>query len=509
MKKIIFSIMIISMISKIFGFGRELVLSYYFGVSFVTDAYLISISIPLVIFGLIGIGINSAFIPIFSNISENENRERAFIFTSRLLIFLLIICSFSYFIILFFTSYIVKIFAFGFSGDILKLTIRYTKVSAFIIYFIVLINVFTALLQVNNKFYIASIIGIPFNIVYMIGIYIAYLKGDIYLPIIVILAYFTQAFMLFYPVRKLGYKFKYNLKIRDKYLKQMFIMAFPAIIGNSLEQINYLIDKTIASRIGIEGGVTILNYSSKLNLAISGILISSVLFVFFPKISKLVAKRDIIALKNEISNNVTFTIVTSFPISILILVLRNEIINFLFQRGNFNESNTLITAKCLLYYSIAFTSIGLREVISKVFYALKDTKTPVINAIIGVLLNIFLNLYLSKLIGLQGIALATAISITFTVILLLFSLYRKYKVIDIKDVIIDLIKVILASIIMLLIVYGLKDILLKYPLMVNLAFSSTIGMIIYIFIISFMKIRIVDNFKEQVKTSIIKFLLIR
>jgi len=267
------------MISKIFGFGRELALSYYFGASFVTDAYLISTSIPLVIFSLVGVGINSAFIPIFTSISENESKERAFTFTSRLLLSLFIMCTFSYFIILVFTPQIVKIFASGFSGDILKLTVKYTRISALIIYFVIVTNLFTALLQVNNKFYIASIIGIPFNIAYMIGIYIAYLKGNIYLPIVTVIAYLIQSLMLFYPVNKLGYKFKfkYNLGIKDKYLKQMTIIAFPAIIGSSLEQINYLVDKTVASRIGIEGGITLLNYSSKLNLAISGILISSLL----------------------------------------------------------------------------------------------------------------------------------------------------------------------------------------------------------------------------------------
>lgn len=500
MKKIVFSIMIITMISKIFGFGRELALSYYFGASFVTDAYLISTSIPLVIFSLVGVGINSAFIPIFTSISENESKERAFTFTSRLLLSLFIMCTFSYFIILVFTPQIVKIFASGFSGNILKLTVKYTRISALIIYFVIITNLFTALLQVNNKFYIASIIGIPFNITYVIGIYIAYLKGNVYLPIVTVIAYLIQALMLVYPVYKLGYKFKCSIGIKDKYLKQMIIIAFPAIIGSSLEQVNYLVDKTVASRIGIEGGITLLNYSSKLNLAISGILISSLLVVFFPKVSKLVAKDDRITLKNEILNSINFTIIASVPISILILILRYEIISFLFKRGNFNESNTIITAKCLLYYSIAFTFIGLREISNGVFYALKNTRTPVINAVIGVSLNIFLNLILSKYLGLSGIALATAISIIFTVILLFFSLYKKYKVLYIKDVTITFIKVILASLPVAFIVHNIKNFLLEYSLIINLIFSSLTGIIIYILIILFMKIEIVDNFIEQIKS---------
>ena len=500
MKKIVFSIMIITMISKIFGFGRELALSYYFGASFVTDAYLISTSIPLVIFSLVGVGINSAFIPIFTTISEQESKERAFTFTSRLLLSLFIMCTFSYFIILVFTPQIVKIFASGFSGDILKLTVKYTRISALIIYFVIITNLFTALLQVNNKFYIASIIGIPFNVTYVIGIYIAYLKGNVYLPIVTVIAYLIQALMLVYPVYKLGYKFKCSIGIKDKYLKQMIIIAFPAIIGSSLEQVNYLVDKTVASRIGIEGGITLLNYSSKLNLAISGILISSLLVVFFPKVSKLVAKDDRITLKNEILNSINFTIIASVPISILILILRYEIISFLFKRGNFNESNTIITAKCLLYYSIAFTFIGLREISNGVFYALKNTRTPVINAVIGVSLNIFLNLILSKYLGLSGIALATAISIIFTVILLFFSLYKKYKVLYIKDVTITFIKVILASLPVAFIVHNIKNFLLEYSLIINLIFSSLTGIIIYILIILFMKIEIVDNFIEQIKS---------
>ena len=451
MKKIVFSIMVISVISKIFGFGRELFFSYYFGASYVTDAYLVSTTIPLVIFSLVGVGINSAFIPIFTNISENESKERAFTFTSRLLLSLFIICTLSYFIILVFTSPIVKIFASGFSGDILKLTVEYTRISALIIYFVIVINTFTALLQVNNKFYIAAIIGIPFNVAYMIGIYIAYLKGNTYLPIVTVITYLVQALMLFYPVKKLGYKFKYNLGLKDKYLKQILIIALPAIIGGSLEQVNYLIDKTVASRIGIKGGITLLNYSSKLNLAISGILISSLLVVFFPRISKLVAKNDRITLKNEILNTISFTMIVSIPISILILILRYEI-----------------------------------------------------NSVIGVILNIFLNLTLSKYLGLPGIALATTISIIFTVILLFFTLYKKYKVLYIKEIIVTFLKIILASIIVGFIVYNIKNILINYPLILNLMFSSLVGIIIYILIIIFMRIKIVDDFVKQIKRNVIR-----
>ena len=330
------------------------------------------------------------------------------------------------------------------------------------------------------------------------------MKGNNYLPIVTVIAYLVQALMLFYPVKKLGYKFKYNLGLKDKYLKEMFIIAFPAIIGGSLEQINYLIDKTVASRIGIKGGITLLNYSSKLNLAISGILISSLLVVFFPRISKLVTKNDRITLKNEILNTISFTMIVSIPISILILILRYEIISFLFQRGNFNESNTIITAKCLLCYNIAFSFIGLREILSRIFYALKDTKTPVINSVIGVILNVFLNLVLSKYLGLPGIALATTISIIFTVILLFFTLYKKYKVLYIKEIIITFLKVISASTVVGFAVYNIKNILINYPLILNLLFSSLTGIIIYILIIVFMKIEIVDNFIKQVKKKLLK-----
>ena len=196
--------------------------------------------------------------------------------------------------------------------------------------------------------------------------------------------------------------------------------------------------------------------------------------------------------------------IVSIPISILILILRYEIISFLFQRGNFNESNTIITAKCLLCYNIAFSFIGLREILSRIFYALKDMKTPVINSVIGVILNIFLNLTLSKYLGLPGIALATTISIIFTVILLFFTLYKKYKVLYIKEIIVTFLKIILASIVVGFIVYNIKNILINYPLILNLMFSSLVGIIIYILIIIFMRIKIVDDFVKQIKRNVIR-----
>lgn len=506
MKKIILVIMTLTVLSKILGFGRELVLSYYFGASFITDAYLVAIAIPSVIFGLIGAGINSAFIPMYSNIFEREGKKKAYNFASKLLFFLLIVCTISLIIVFLFTSPIVKLFASGFSGEVLGLTIKYTRIAIFISYFVIITSLFTALLQINNKFYVAALIGVPFNLIYMIGIYIAYMKGNIYLPITAIIAFSAQSLMLYFQIKRLNYKFSFDFKFRDSYLKNTIILALPAIIGSSLEQVNYLVDKTIASRVGIIGGITLLNYASRLNLAISGIFISSLLVVFFPKVSKLVVQNDKTILKKEIDNVINFCIISSLPISIFIFIFNKEIILFLFQRGNFSENNAIISAKCLGYYGIAFTFIGLREIITKIFYALNNTKTPVINASIGIIFNIILNILLSSFLGLPGIALATTVSVIFTVTSLIYIMQKKYRLLYLKNIFSILLKVILSCIFMSIILIYIKDLLHEKNLFINLFSSFIIGIFVYFLIISYMKIKIVDDFKRQIKDLTLKYL---
>ena len=135
MKKTAIAIMLITIISKIFGFVRDIILSYFYGASNVSDAYLISQTIPSVIFGFIISGLVAGFIPIYTNILQDQKEKDANDFMNNIITVLLIICTGIIIIVFPFAEGVVKLFASGFEGETLQLAVKLSKISILAIYF--------------------------------------------------------------------------------------------------------------------------------------------------------------------------------------------------------------------------------------------------------------------------------------------------------------------------------------------------------------------------------------
>ena len=152
MKKAAFLVMIFTILSKLLGFGREIVLSYVYGASGITDAYLISQTVPIAIFGFISTGITTAFIPMFSRIKSERGQDGAINYTNNLINILLLLASVIVVVVTVFAQPIVKLFASGFSGQTLALAVNFTRIAVFGVYFTALLNIFTGYLRLHQKY---------------------------------------------------------------------------------------------------------------------------------------------------------------------------------------------------------------------------------------------------------------------------------------------------------------------------------------------------------------------
>ena len=162
-----------------------------------------------------------------------------------------------------------------------------------------------------------------------------------------------------------------------------------------------------------------------------------------------------------------------------IITLNKEVSIFIFGRGNLDKDSVLATAKCLSFYSLCFVALCLRDLCTKIFYSFKNSKTPVINSSIGIILNITL----SKYLGVSGIALATSISTIFISILLFYNL-KRYDIYLDKRNFVTLFKVLLASAFMILIIYLSKSYLSSFGnfsiliYMINAGISYILGVLL-------------------------------
>lgn len=501
MKRTAFLLMIIVIISKILGLGRDIVLSYYYGVSSISDAYLIALAIPGVIFSLVGTSIQTGYIPMYSKVEKEKGFKAAEDFTNNIINILLLICTIVIFFCLLFTEEIVKVFASGFDQETINIAVNFTKITIFGIYFTAVIYIYTGRLQLSGKYSITSFIGIPLNIIFIVSIHLS-VKNVFFLAFGCVVAYLAQFLLLIPSLKKTGYKYRFTLNVKNEYFINMVYISIPLIIGVSVNQINYLVSRTIASQISV-GGISALNYAETLNNFVQSVFVTTILSIVYPKLSKIASNGDIQEFTDVISKALKGIALFVIPCSVGLIIFSEEIIKMLFGRGAFDSEAVNMTSNTLLYYSIGIIGIAIREVISKGFYAIQDIKTPMINSAIAMIINIFLSIFLSKFMGVGGLALANSLSALICSILLLRSYQYKISNLNNKSLINLLIKIIVCSLIMGIIAKFLFEILnIFIDTNISLIISIVFGGFLYLIIISFSGIKEVklgiDLFKKKI-----------
>lgn len=505
MKQTALLLVFITVISKIFGFVRDLTLSYFYGTSNVSDAYLISQTIPVAIFSLIGVGISTGYIPMLTKIEVEKSNAFGLKFTSNLVNTLLAITTILVLLVLAYTPFTVKLFASGFDKETLELAIQFTRISVFSMYFTGIAYILSGFLQVRGNYVIPALSGLPLNIISILFIFLSTSLNVYFLVIGNIMALLFQLFLLIPFAAKQGYRYKFNINFKDRYLRGLMINAIPIIFGVSVNQINFLVDRTIASQL-VVGGISALEYANKLNGFVQGIFVLTLVTVMYPFISRMVIENNFDGLKKsvrEVLNGINILVV---PIVVGFMILSIPIITFLFGRGAFGEKAIRLTALALFYYSPGMIGIGIRDVLSRVFYSMQDTKTPMVNAILGMIINIVLNFVLSRFLGIGGLALATSISAIFSAGLMYKSLRKKVGSLELRNIGINLFKILIASFIMgiLSIIVYRYLITMEFNLSISLLIAITVATISYLLIVRILKIEGFNLGIESIKKKLYK-----
>lgn len=499
MKKTAILLMVITIFSKMFGFTREIALSYFYGASNISDAFLISLTIPSVIFSFIGTGLSTGYIPMYSKIEQKYGEREGNRYTNNLVNILLVLCTVIIIIGLLFTDNIVKLFASGFAGDTLKLAVKFTRISLLGIYFTGLISIFGAFLRIKGNYAVPALVGFPMNFFIIITIFLSSKTNILVLAVGSVIATASQLVLLMPFIHKTGYRYELVLDMKDKYIKKMVYIALPIVIGVSVNQINVLVDRTLASSIAV-GGISALNYASKLNGFVQGMFVTTISSVMYPMISKMAAQNDISGLKKSVSEAINIISLLVIPATVGAMVFAEPVVRLLFGRGAFDPQAISMTSDALFYYSIGMIGFGLREVLSSAFYSLQDTKTPMINGALAMGMNIILNIMLSKFLGIGGLALATSISAIFCTGLLFISLRNKIGAFGMKEITVSFIKILAASLGMGIAANMTYKILLNnVSANLSLILSICIGAAFYFAIIFFMKIGEVDTMVTAAK----------
>lgn len=507
-------IMMATMLSKILGFFREQIFANFYGTGIYADVFVLTLNMPSLIMPIIGSAIATTYIPMYVEMKAKKGEEEALKFTNNVLNICYILAIAISLLGLIYTEQFVRIFAAGFvnNPEKFKTAVVFTKIMISGSLFISGSKIISSYLQVNNSFTAPSLIGLPYNVILISAIILSGITQKIYiLPVGALIAMSSQLLFQIPFAKKKSFKYQPYLNLSDDSIKKLGILVFPMILGVSVAQINTFIDKLLASLL-LDGRLSALNYASKLNDFVLALFVTSIITVIYPKLSKLTNSDDKEGFVNTIVRSSNVVVLVVLPISVGFIILAEPIVRILFERGMFNAESTQLTTIALQLFSLGLLACGVRDVLYRVFYALSDTKTPMINSSIALIINIVLNLILIKPLGHAGLALSTSISSILTAILLFFSLKKKKGHFGGMRIVKTILKSAVGTAVMGVVawfVYKELYVLLGVGLInevISVASAAILGAGIYLFIISLMKVEEVDLVFDFLKKGKNKFL---
>ncbi|MEG1410929.1 MAG: murein biosynthesis integral membrane protein MurJ [Romboutsia sp.] len=495
---------IATIISKIIGFLRDLVIGYVYGIGVISDSYLMALNIITVAFiSLLCVAIQSTYMPIYTDVEGKEGKQKALKFTSNIINIIFIISLIIVVLGWFFTEPLVKLFATGFEGERLKLTMQLTRIILFSVGLICITYVLKAYLEIHDYFLVTGLMPLPYNISIIIAVLLSKTFGVEILAYGTVFAFFAQMAFLIPFCYKKGFRYKFNINLFDKNVKQMALAIVPVLIGASAYQINSLVDKNLSSFL-VTGSLSALSFAYKLNIFVIGVFVASVTTVIYPIFSKLGANRNLKQLKITLCKSVNGVILITMPISVGAFILSKPIVKLLFERGAFDESATIITAQVLSCYAIGMVASGMRDILVRVFYSLQDTKIPMKNSILCVICNISFNLILIQTMKVSGLALGSSLAAIVAVCFLMINLRKKIGKFNAMSILITLVKTFIASCVMAFIVLKIFAQISLISEFLALGVSVSIGAIAYSIIVWILKVDSTDYIINIIKSKISK-----
>lgn len=449
---------VFQLLSRLVGLWRDRVLASHFGTSDLLDIYYVSFNIPDFIFNLIVAGaVSAAFIPVFIEYQTKKSGQE-FSLTSNFLNFLFLAVGAVSAVLFFLAPQVMHLAAPGFSPEKQKLAVLFTRVMLLSPLIFSISVVVGSLLQVYHRFLAYAAAPIMYNFGIIFGALVLEPKfGPLGLAEGVVLGAVLHLIVQLPAVWKIGWRWKSVWQWGEEGMRKIFTLTVPRAIGLAGTQLYAIIEDALGTTLGV-GSVAVFNLASNLQyLPIALIGISSAVAVF-PTLSRealLDGKKEFVY---RIENYLKKILLLTVPLSFLFFFFRREVIKIILQAGYFSGSDTALATRVLGFFILGVFSQSLIPFLSRSFYALQNTRTPVLISLGAVGLNTALAFYFVKMtfLGVAGLALAFSLAGIFNMFLLFIFLKKLLAEFNLKNIVFYFIKLLVLSLIFLAILYIIK-----------------------------------------------------
>ncbi|GAA6264672.1 murein biosynthesis integral membrane protein MurJ [Ruminococcus sp. f11] len=400
-----------------------------YGAGFVSDIYAFEDSFINEIYTIFSTFLACSFIPKYLSLNENgKNKLFSLLLNWGTIIMVALMC-----MAFIFTEPLLKILVPGFFNiyDITKI-IFVTRINLIMLLLTFWVNYTMTILQAHEIFVYLSLESVILNIIVIIYLLFLSNYGILGLLLCRVFAYLLLLFLIVIRLRHLK-TLKYTTTINpfDSDLIEMIKLSLPMLLITILWQVNYIIDKSMASRLS-SGSIACLNYANTISMIIYNVVGYIISTYAYPLISKVQDEVDQVKLIFKEYFFILLQLV--LPIAILTMFYSDYVSDFLYGRGNMLQESIKIISKVLVLYIPGSVAFCIKNLYSKLFYIKKNTKIVLCLDVLGCIVNIILNLIFIRIFGVYGLALATSFSYVVTVLFqMIFSNRKCYTDIRFKD----------------------------------------------------------------------------
>ncbi|MFL6752679.1 MAG: murein biosynthesis integral membrane protein MurJ [Sphingomicrobium sp.] len=417
----------LTLVSRVAGFAREMLMARVLGAGVYTDAFLVAFRLPNTFRRLFGEGAFSAgFVPLYSQRlqSGGEGEARKFseeilaVFVPTLILFTLLFEIIMPWFMIPFT---------GWTGDKLELATFLTRITFPYLLLISLVSLFSGILNSISRFTAAAFAPALLNLAMLTALLIVRVGGQataVALAVAVTTGGVLQLALLMAACKRAGIVLKLRRPRLTPGVRQFVRVVLPATLGAGVYQMSILIDTFFLTRIGT-GAVSYFNYADRLNQLPLGVIGAAIGTAILPQVSRHVDIGEADEAARVQGQAAELAMLLCLPAALALAVSALPLVSAIFEAGRFNATDAHFTALTLSIMALGLPAYVLVKVLTPGFYARRDTATPVKIAIVVLVFNVILNFALIPPFGIGGLAAAVALSSWLNCAILYALLHRR------------------------------------------------------------------------------------
>jgi putative peptidoglycan lipid II flippase len=423
-----------TMASRILGLVREQVMAYLFGAGNAVDAFNVAFRIPNLVRDLFAEGaMSAAFVPTFTKYLARDGKPAAWRLGSNVLNALLVVTLVLVVLGIVFAEPLVRVLAGGYAAvpGKFELTVELTRVMLPFLTMVALAAACMGMLNSLDRYFVPAVAPALFNVASIVttvaAVPVMMWMGfpTIYaMALGVVAGGFAQLVVQWPALGREGFRHRAVLDPAEPGLRQVLLLMGPGTLGLAATQVNVFVNTWLATGEGT-GAVSWLGYAFRLMYLPLGIFGVSIATASLPGIARRAAAGDLVGMRDTVSSSLAMMLTLNVPATVGLIVLAHPIVALLFERGRFTPADTAATAGALVAYAVGLTGYSVVKIASPTFYALGESRTPVLVSVLSVLTNVALNVMFVRQFGYRGLALGTSLTALLNAGLLLLLLRRR------------------------------------------------------------------------------------